>query len=275
MNQSEAARDVPSTGTRPLLSVVVPAYNEARTVERTLERLEETVGAVYDSYEIIVVDDGSDDSTARVLVEYAADRDTVECVFSEENHGKGHAIRTGARAADGELVLMTDADGDLTADRIATFVETLHETGADVVIGSKRHPDSEISYPLRRRILSRGYSALIRLLFGLQVTDTQVGMKLLRREVIADVMPILLVDRFAFDVELLVLAHDHGYTIREAPVSLEFGGHSSVDWGEVVRIGRDTLAIFLRLHLLRSYDLMQRAVQYSRSTEARDSEEVT
>lgn len=256
--------DRPPLESRPLLSLVIPAYNEEGTVQGTVETVKENVDDVCNSYEIILVDDGSGDDTASKLRALSADNRSVRYVENEENHGKGYAVREGCLVASGENIMLMDADGDLSGDRIETFLRRLQETDADIVIGSKRHPDSSVAYPIKRRILSRGYSLLIRLLFGLRLTDTQVGLKLLRREVAEDVMPLLLVERYAFDVELLALAHKFDYTIAEAPVSLKFNGHSSIDWKAVVRIGWDTLAVFVRLNLLQSYETMNRAVQYAR-----------
>lgn len=254
----------------PLLSVVVPAYNEAESVTRTVDHIVSVVSDASESDEIIVVDDGSDDGTLEELRSLAEDVSQVECVSYEENQGKGHAVKMGCRQASGEFVLFVDADGDLTPERITTFLDRMRTTDADVVIGSKRHPDSDVTYPLKRRILSKGYSLLIRVLFGLKVTDTQVGMKLLRGEVVDDVMPLVLVRRYAFDVELLALAHSRGYVIVEAPVSLEFDGASNVDWSEIGRIAIDTARVFCRLHLLESYDMIERSVlQYVRESKPR------
>lgn len=268
--EQRTERTEPTVEEPPLLSIVVPAYNEAGSVTRTVDRIASVAGDVSESDEIIVVDDGSDDGTLDELRSLAEDIPEVECVSYEENQGKGHAVKMGCRRATGELILFVDADGDLTPERITTFLDRLRTTDADIVVGSKRHPESDVTYPLKRRALSKGYSLLIRVLFGLKVTDTQVGMKLLRGEAVDEVMPLVLVRRYAFDVELLALAHKRGYTIVEAPVSLEFDGTSNVDWPDVGRIAVDTVRVFCRLHLLQSYDMIERSVlQYVRETKPR------
>lgn len=250
---------------RPFLSVVIPAYNEAGAVGRTVDRVESALASVCESHEIIVVDDGSEDATSVRLRTLARERPTLRIVLNETNAGKGHAIRDGCRTATGEYVLLMDADGDLDPCQLTAFVERTRD--ADVVIGSKRHPASNVSYPLRRLCLSKGYSLLVRLLFGLEVTDTQVGMKLLSWEAVDDVMPLLMVEGYAFDVELLALAKESGYDIAEAPVSLEFDGDSSIDWVEVGRIALDTASVFCRLKLLESYEAIEGAVSYARDRE--------
>ena len=132
----------------------------------------------------------------------------------------------------------------------------LEANGAKVIVGSKRHPDSHIDYPRQRRILSRGYEILLRALFGLQIRDTQAGIKVFRREVLEEVLPVGLVKRYAFDAELLVMAHRFGFSIVEAPIEMaswdEIG--SAVDLREVVRMFLDTLGVFLRLRVTKYYD---------------------
>ena len=251
---------------RPSLSVVIPAYNEEESVGGTVRSIDDAIDRVCNSYEIIVVDDGSEDETKRELSDVSEDLPSTRFISNDQNRGKGYAIRDGCRVATGEYVLLMDADGELTPERIESYLERAQEEDADVVIGSKRHPESEVVYPAKRRLLSWMYSLLIRFMFGLEVTDTQVGMKLLRGSAVEDVMPLLLVERYAYDVELLALAHRHGYTIAEAPVSIDFNGGSSLDWSEVWLILTDTLAVFLRLQLLESYEKIDRAVRYDRES---------
>lgn len=242
---------------RPALSVVVPAYNEVGDVQASLQYLDRVIDGLVPSYEIIVVDDGSIDGTSAILQAMADHHGAIKYVTHDINHGKGHAIKSGCQWVSGERVLFVDADGDINPGDIAAFLERMEADDADIVIGSKRHPESSVSYPLIRRVLSMGYGLLVKALFRLDVTDTQVGMKLLRREVVEEVMPLVLVKRYAFDVELLAVAVNRGYTVTEAPVSIDFNMGSNIDWKEVARIGWDTAAVFYRLHLLRYYDRIE------------------
>jgi hypothetical protein len=126
---------------------------------------------------------------------------------------------------------------------------------ADVVIGSKWHPDSEIVYTPLRRTFSVGYYAMVRTLFGLPVRDTQTGMKIFRAEVLHRVFPRILAKRFAFDVEVLANAHRLGYKIVEAPIEMTPQRKlNRIGWGSVVEVFKDTLAIYYRMHVLRYYD---------------------
>ena len=202
------------------ISVIMPAYNEGRSifasVQETAQALEGT------EYEIIVVDDGSTDNTQSEALRAAAANGHVKVVAYYENSGKGHALRHGFGHTTGELVAFLDADLDLHPCQIWTLYEVMQQTGADVVIGSKRHPESKLDYPWQRRFVSWGYFSLVHLLFGLPIHDTQTGIKLFRREVLERVFPRMRVRRFAHDLELLVGAHRFGHRIAEAPVALSF-----------------------------------------------------
>lgn len=130
---------------------------------------------------------------------------------------------------------------------------------ADIIVGSKRHPVSKVQYPWPRKILSWGYQLLVRILFGLNIKDSQVGLKLYRREVLEDVLPRILVKEFAFDIEILAVAYHLRYVrIYEAPVELSFTGFSSITsknfWRIIFQTLWDTLAVFYRLRILHYYD---------------------
>ena len=228
------------------LSVIIPAYNEEHVILRTLEETRHALAAL--EFEVVVVDDGSLDAT-HSLVQQAADADPcILAVRYDLNRGKGHALRYGFDHARGERVAFLDADLDLHPRLLCELMAVMDHTQADVVIGSKLHPQSQVDYPLRRRLLSLGYYFLIRLMFGLPVLDTQTGVKLFRREVLANVLPQLTVEGFAFDLQLLVLAHQHGYRIAGAPVALTFQRQrlGRIGLPVVWQIWRDTLIVFRR-----------------------------
>jgi len=184
----------------------------------------------------------------------------VRVIGYPTNHGKGYAVRFGFAHADGDVIGFMDAGGDLKPTSLPLMLSQFLFQEADVVIGSKRHPESKVQYPLWRRVQSFGYQMLVRVFFGLNVTDTQVGMKIYRRKVLEEVMPRLLVKRFAFDIEMLAVARYLGYDrIFEAPVELDFSeAVSSITFSKlafvVLNMLKDTLAVFYRLRILRYYD---------------------
>ena len=144
---------------------------------------------------------------------------------------------------------------EIAPEEIGRMARLLDLYSADVVVGSKRHPMSQVHYPWPRRVQSLAYQLLVRLLFRVKVRDTQTGLKMFRREVAERVLDAALVKRFAFDLELLVLARHFGFgRIIEAPVQIEFKFHSTTNPRAVFSALWDTAAIFYRLHVRHWYD---------------------
>ncbi|MDX6504727.1 MAG: hypothetical protein QOE29_1852 [Gaiellaceae bacterium] len=246
-----------------LLTVVIPAYNEAPTVRRTLAETVEAMDETGATYEIILVDDGSQDGTASLARQAAAKLPRVRVVGSEVNLGKGSALARGAYSALGELVLFMDADLEVHPRQLELLYAAMVRDNADVVIGSKLHADSKIDYPLRRRIISLGYYAVVHTLFRLPVKDTQTGLKLYKREVLLRVIPRLLVKRYAHDLEALVNAHRLGYRISEAPVVVtRERAFNRIGPTDVLHVSLDTAAIWWRTYILRYYDRVGIGVDY-------------
>lgn len=238
----------------PLLTVVVPVYNQAGTIVDNLRTIRERVEAgVGKGVELIVVSDGSVDASGERLLEDPSHRARV--IHYDRNLGKGFAIKAGALAAQGRWISYVDADLDLDPASLPEFLALAERESLDFVIGSKRHPDSRVQYPRRRRVGSWLYQQLVRVLFSLDVRDTQVGLKLFRREVAEEVLPLLLVKQFAFDLEFLAVARALGYRrIREQPVKLEYQFAGSGVRSPAVALALvDTAAIFYRLRILRYY----------------------
>ena len=238
-----------------LLSIVVPAYNEAGAIAGNVASISRAAEQVAEDFEIIVSDDGSTDGTYRAACEIARSNPRVRVVRTRPNAGKGWALKKGAGVARGEDIEFHDADLDLHAEQFGTLYDVMRVTGADAVIGSKRHPRSKVEYPFLRRVISFTYYALIRILFGLGLTDSQTGIKLFRREPLLAALPQLVVKRFAFDIELLLNLHRLGCRIAEAPVTIRFARPlSRIAPGEYFSTLRDTLAVFYRLRVLKFYD---------------------
>lgn len=243
--------------TRPSLTVVVPVYNGGDEVVANVDVIRRAVadGLPGEAIEVIVVSDGSIDGSAERLLESRADRG-IRVIHYDRNLGKGYAVKAGSLAAHGDWVALVDADLDLDPASIPVYLELARREQLDFAIGSKRHPDSVVHYPRSRRVASWCYQQLNRFLFRLDVRDTQVGLKVFSRRVVEDVMPLLLVKRFAFDLELLAVATALGYTrIRELPVRLDYRFTGSGVRSAAVALALwDTAAIFYRLRVLRTYE---------------------
>jgi len=251
-----------------MLSILMPAYNEAQSIAENVCETVETMRALGVDFEIIVIDDGSMDGTHTAASEaLRAWPDRVRVVRCTRNEGKGNALICGALYSKGDRVAFLDADMDLHPEQLADFFTIMEARDADVVIGSKFHPDSKVDYPPLRRVYSFFYYMLVRSLFGLPVRDTQTGIKLFKRPVLERVLPRVLVKRFAFDLELLANVHHFGYRIVEAPVTVNFTRVCSrLRLRAVWNVFLDTLAIFYRMRILHYYDRPERfAVNYDRA----------
>jgi len=240
-----------------MLSLIIPAYKNEKTIFKDVSNILKVLKKWPTEFEIILVVDGRLD---RTWEEASKIKDTHLIVTGyKTNHGKGHAVRFGMAKSRGDLIAFMDAGGDLNPENLFMLYEHFKWYNADIIIGSKRHPVSMVNYPLWRKVLSFGYQLIVRVLFGLKIRDSQVGMKLFRRNVLEDVMPRLLVKEFAFDIEMLAVANRLGYSkIYEAPVELNLGSYSSITkssfWQIVYKTLWDTMAVFYRLRILRYYD---------------------
>src|SRR6266571_895392 len=243
---------VESTQPQVRLSVVVPAFRKGRRIHANLTRLVGELDKLGVRYEVVVVSDGNTDSTVREAQRVQSP--AVRVFHYPMNVGKGFALSCGVDQSVGALVTFIDADMELDPANIGGFIDLMQSSGCDAVIGSKRHPQSKVSYPKFRRLQSVAYQLLVRLLFNLNVRDTQTGLKLFRRHVLQEALPLLAIKRFAFDLELLVVARQLGYrNICEAPISLDYQFESTVNLASASRVLWDTAAIFYRLRILRYY----------------------
>lgn len=237
------------------LSVLMPAYNEGRHIYENVIETRRALREFGLSLEIVVIDDCSTDETAAEAARAAADLDGVRVKRNEENRGKGWALKSGFKAATGDLVAFVDSDLDIHPGQLGRYLEVMGEQGADVVIGSKRHPESVLDYPSHRKAISTIYFGIAKALFGLPVRDTQTGLKLFRREVLDQVFHRMLVKRWAFDLELLAIAHHLGYRIVDAPVRIDFQRKlGRMKLRDLYHTGLDTLAVFYRLRVLKFYE---------------------
>jgi len=236
------------------VSVIAPAYNCAPHIAANVRRIVAALEELGRPFEVLVICDGSTDGTADAA--RAVDDPRVRVLRYDVNAGKGRAITHGLLEARGRLVGWLDADLDIDPAAIVAGARLFEaDPEIDGIIGSKRHPDSAVDYPRIRRVYSWGYQLLVRLLFRVSVRDTQVGAKLFRREVVDTVAPLLLVKRYAFDLEFLAVAALFGFErIREMPVRLEYRFHGTgINWLAVRRMFVDTLAIGYRIHIRHWY----------------------
>ena len=238
-----------------LLSVVIPAYKQEKTIIKDIKNIERTLESLEYNYEIIIVVDGIADATYKNALKVKSSK--IKVIGYKKNEGKGHAIRYGMMHAKGDVIGFIDAGMDIHPTGLRMLLNHMEWYDADIVVGSKLHPVSKVNYPISRTIISWGYRLLTKILFGFKIRDTQVGIKFFKKKVVREVLPLLLVKRYAFDVELLAVAYSCGFIrIFEAPVEINFNGTSIISksiWKTILLMLWDTLTVFYRLKILHYY----------------------
>lgn len=231
------------------LSVVIPAHNEATRILPHLRSIHDSLSRQARSYEIIVVDDGSQDDTIKVVRSFAKTEPALRVIPLPTCMGKGGAVRQGMLAARGRLQLFTDADG-ATAFTELDRLEQAIRNGADVAVGSRSLASQQRGFKVNARwhrsILGGCFNAMVRLGGIRGIGDTQCGFKLFERSVARDLFSVSTINGYGFDLELLFVAQQRGYRIAEVPVN----------WtdqpGSKVRLVRDSLA------MLREFTIIHR-----------------
>ncbi len=249
--------NVPAPRSVPELSIIIPAYNEEGRLARTLARIREYFSGrrvppgvaphiEMDQLEILIVDDGSKDGTARIAEEWAREMPAVRLVSNGENRGKGYSVRHGMLEARGRLALFTDADLSSPIEEIEKLLAAL-ATANDVAIGSRALDRSLISVHQSRHRELAGiiFNGFVRVITGLPFSDTQCGFKIFRRERTRIIFEQQRIERFGFDPEILFLANRHGLRTAEVPVRWAH------DPATKVQVLRDSVMMFGDLLFIR------------------------
>ena len=232
----------------PELSVVVPVYNEEKSIAETLRRLEAFLSLKKFDWEVIVSSDGSNDRTAEIVGSWIRQRgnDRFRLLDFKTNLGKGAAVRRGVLEARGGKVLFTDADLSAPIKESDKLLRAL-EGGADVAIGSRTVPgsDTEVRQSFKRWLSGRIYNFFVKRLVFSGFGDTQCGFKMFTAKAARDLFSRQTLQGFSFDVEILMLARQSGYKIAEVPVMWRQGPDSRV------RLARDSVRMIKELFQIR------------------------
>jgi len=228
------------------ISVIIPAYNEENRLPATLKRVHEYLVSKADEFEIVVVDDGSSDTTESEVMRASTEMPGIRLVKNGANMGKGFSVRQGVLASRGELVLISDADLSTPIEEVEKLIPFV-EGEFDIAIGSRAMKESELAVrqPWYREGMGRAFNALVRSLVIGGLSDTQCGFKLISKEAAKRIFERCRIDGFSFDVEVLFLAERLGYRIKEVPVKWLNSPASRV------RIFRDSTRMFLDLLIIR------------------------
>ena len=228
----------------PFLSIIIPAYNEENRLPNSLKQVFRFLEKQSYTAEVIVVENGSTDKTFEVAQSFAAQNKNLRVIHNEQR-GKGGAVLRGVHEAHGEYVFICDADLSMPIEEISKFLPPVLKD-FDIAIGSREAPGAvRYNEPYYRHLTGRVFNMLIRLMVLPKLQDTQCGFKCMRAVVARDIFPFQTLTGWAFDVELLYIAHRHGYRILEIPIDWYFNADSKV------RILRDAWRMFIDLLVIR------------------------
>lgn len=241
-----------SSISRGEVALIIPCYNPGPVVLNTIRTADHHLAELGMRASIIVVCDGSTDGSDALID--LLDLPSVQQIRQGRNLGKGAALRTGFSHAHAEFIAFIDADGDISPELLGSLLAAQHTFSADIVFGSKLHPDSMVDTSILRRFYSFGYQSMIRLLFQLDIRDTQTGIKVFRHQVIEAILPNLNEDGFALDLELFIAARAAGFTnFVEVPVMLSRDSGSTISITAVRHMFADTLRLFWRAKIALDY----------------------
>ncbi len=245
------------------ISIIMPAHNEGPRIYKNIKRvnslardwLQNEWKTIASSFEIIVINDGSTDNTWQQIQNAEEEMFEVKGINLEKNAGKGLALRDGYKKCKGSWIFFIDSDLDIAPEYMIEMTKVLTEKNVDAVMGSKQLHKIKTNYPWYRRLISTTYTTFVHLLIPLPVKDTQTGFKLFKKEVLDNVIPRMLVRRYALDIEILSIAYRFGFKFAQYPVEVSFSDKKgSVTVGNIYNMMIDTLAVFYRLRIIKYYD---------------------
>ncbi|MDD4026881.1 MAG: glycosyltransferase family 2 protein [Candidatus Shapirobacteria bacterium] len=239
------------------LSVIIPVYKQEKTIKKDLKLIDKTLQQIRYNYEIIAIVDGTTiDNSLKEIKKLKLKN--LKVFGYKNNHGKGYAIRYGMAKTKGDYIAFIDSGMEIDPNGISLILEHMEWYDADIIVASKRHPASKVNYPVDRKIISLGAFLIARFLLGINVHDTQAGLKIFKREVLIKVLPRLLVKNYAFDLEILSVANRLGFTrIYESPIKLNYAFDSlthATGLKTIYSCFIDAMAVFYRLRILNYYD---------------------
>ncbi len=226
------------------LSVIIPAYNEAERIPKTILAVDAYLSKADHPYEIIVVNDGSQDNTASIVAKMAGFVKNMKLIDVRENHGKGSVVQGGMLAAKGDVRLFMDADNSTSIDQIQGMLSFFRE-GYGVVIGSRAVKGSRLEPPesFFRSLIGRMLNLIVEIVLLPGIRDTQCGFKAYTAEAAEEIFGVAKIRTWGFDVETIALAKKFGYTIKELPVRWANDTRSHVKLSGGLQFLRDIIKI--------------------------------
>jgi dolichol-phosphate mannosyltransferase len=232
------------------LSIIIPVFNQQRKIAYSIKRIKQAVELWFSNYELIIVNDGSTDNTLTFLKGIAVTDEHIRIISYTPNRGKGYAVRQGVLNSQGDVVIFLDGDLDIPPDSVKEYVERL--STSDLVIASKRHPESNVTIPRSRAFLTRAFHLLIRAATNIPQKDTQAGFKVGNGDTMRAIFRNISTNRYAFDVELLTIASILHLKVQEMPVMMKIDRRFSTK--EIINMFVDVARISYRYRIARRYD---------------------
>lgn len=233
---------------QPYLSLVIPVYY-GKTIRSDVAKIATVCKKIGKPFEIICVVDGLKNSEDNTLKEVQKIKESFFSFhFLEQNKGKGYAVRFGLNKARGKFQGFIDAGHDIEPDGILTALKLLQKHQVDGAIGNKKNIHSSIKYPLTRRIYTKTLQKVIKIFLNLPYEDTQVGLKIFTNTLVQTLLPQLTVNRWAFDLELLALAHKQGYkNIQQFPITITYNYSTTIKTTDLIHFLREFVLICWRI----------------------------
>jgi glycosyltransferase involved in cell wall biosynthesis len=224
---------------RMKVSVVLPTYNEADSLETAVTKVMDALGKYYGTYEVVIAEDGSTDGTDRKAEALAAEfPGVVKHIHEEKRLGRGKALNNAFKQSSGDVLVYMDVDLATDVHHLEALIRSVEAEGYDIATGSRMLAESRVKRSGTRRIASKAYNLLVRELLGSKVKDHQCGFKAFRREPLMRLLDEVGASHWFWDTEILVRAHRRGYRIKEIPVNWTGGRETKV------RLMKDSLNMF-------------------------------
>lgn len=257
----------------PQFSLIIPAYR-CQTLDQDLHKILTVCDRLNLDYEVLCVLDGRASRFDKTLeLATSVHHPALRIFFHSKNQGKGYAVRQGFKHARGNIIGFMDAGNDIEATDLIPALTVFQKSGADIVVGSKNHLDSQIASPWQRKLYSSVLQRLTHLCFGINCSDTQAGLKLFKGELIRTVLPELTINRWAFDIELLYIAQKiRKLQLIEVPIHLTYNYKSNIDTSALVNFFSDFWKFYLNI---KKQEVMERIGIKSAKTSRRQTAETS
>ena len=211
------------------VSLVLPAYNEAIRLEKTVNLTSKALQEITPSFEIIIAEDGSNDGTNKIARKLAEKCSYVQHLHSDFRQGRGRALNRAFKSASGDVLCYIDADLATDMDHLKELVESMYVEEYDFVTGSRMMPQSKVKRSLKRDVASQGFNFLVRTFLHSKIYDHQCGFKAFKRDPLFILLDKVKDTHWFWDTEILILAQNHGYRVKEFPVIWKHGGPTKVN----------------------------------------------